>query len=268
MERSIVWWPGQEARRKEFPQRPGLSSVSPCCFQPHPGPQNPHLKEGGKGLRNVFWKDLSRSDIWGLGELLLITLFPNRSTLEWPLRIPCPFHRYLLSSEFFTLLSWTTSAVGKTFLRFDLRAFTVVLSLPSSRILCVFFLNTRLSQNRLRFTVTCGLSRPVQACHPCHSRLSCAAAEQTKPQRGGKALLLPVTRASLQFLHSGCALMGQDKEGVTKPTRSSMNPSHISSSYDPSLQSLHSGCAFVGKMGRGLLKPTRSSAEPSHQLTP
>ena len=39
----------------ELPHRLGLSSMChPGRFQPHPGPQNPHLKEGGMDLRNVL----------------------------------------------------------------------------------------------------------------------------------------------------------------------------------------------------------------------
>ena len=55
VERSIVWWPGTGGKTSEFPYRPGLSSACrPGRFQPHPGPQNPHLKEGGRDLRNVL----------------------------------------------------------------------------------------------------------------------------------------------------------------------------------------------------------------------
>lgn len=139
--------------------------------------------------------------------------------------------------------SWITSAVGKTFLRYNLRAFTAILSSFLKDPLCLF-LNARLGQNRLRFTITCG--GPVQACQRCHSRLYYAAAEQNGPQSGREGTASSPQPEPLQPLNSGCAPLGQDGGGATKPTCYSVNPS-LNLPHD-----LGETASFLGGVGEGV----------------
>lgn len=104
---------------------------------------------------------------------------------------------------------------------YNLRAFTAILSSFLKDPLCLF-LNARLGQDRLRFTITCG--GPVQACQRCHSQLCYAAAERNRPQSGREGTPSSPQPGPLQPLNSGCAPVGQDGGVATKPTRHSVNP--------------------------------------------